>query len=81
MGPGPATDAALHTATKLATGLIVVCSRITPEGMIFPIDPNLRPEGATARWSALWPAISPTTSAGPRPWEFQALLKAPPSGR
>ncbi len=37
--------AALATAGRLAAGLIGVCARSTPEGSIFPVDPNLRPEG------------------------------------
>ena len=37
--------AALTTASRLAAGLIGVCARSTPEGSIFPVDPNLRPEG------------------------------------
>src|SRR3984957_15897120 len=37
--------AALRTATALAAGLIRVCSQSTPEGPLFPLDPNLRPEG------------------------------------
>ena len=45
-------NAALGTASRLAAGLIGVCARSTPEGSIFPVDPNLRPEGRAARWSA-----------------------------
>ncbi len=65
-GAGDET-AALATASRLAAGLIGVCARSTPEGSIFPVDPNLRPEGRQARWSAPWPATGPTTSAGLRP--------------
>jgi len=62
--------AALTTASRLAAGLIGVCARSTPEGSIFPVDPNLRPEGRAGhlayyeRWA--------------KTWEFQALLKARP---
>ena len=38
-------EAALKTATRLATGLIRACDQVTPEGSLFPVDPNLRPEG------------------------------------
>src|SRR6202012_4389044 len=41
----PTDEAALKTATRLATGLIRACERTTPEGSLFPVDPNLRPEG------------------------------------
>ena len=76
---GQDVDAALRTATKLATGLIAVCSRTTPEGMIFPIDPNLRPEGRNG------PLVRTLTShiayyeRWAKTWEFQALLKARPA--
>jgi len=79
MGPGPATDAALHTATKLATGLIVVCSRITPEGMIFPIDPNLRPEGRNGPLVRTLASHIAYYERWAKTWEFQALLKARPA--
>ncbi len=59
--------AALATASRLAAGMIGVCARSTPEGSIFPVDPNLRPEGRNGRWSAPSPATWPTTSGGRRP--------------
>ena len=36
---------ALRTATQLASAMIRVCSDIGPEGSLFPVDANLRPEG------------------------------------
>src|SRR4029077_17270124 len=44
-GAGDANGAALQTATQLAAGMIRVCSQSTREGILFPVDPNLRPEG------------------------------------
>src|SRR6516164_10055441 len=44
--------AALGSASRLAAGLIGVCARSTPEGSIFPVDPNLRPEDAAFRGGA-----------------------------
>ena len=38
-------QAELKAATQLATRMIGVCGEFTPEGTIFPVDPNLRPEG------------------------------------
>ncbi len=80
--------AALATASRLAAGLIGVCARSTPEGSIFPVDPNLRPEVPVD------PNLRPEGRAGPlvrtlashlayyerwaKTWEFQALLKARP---
>jgi [glutamine synthetase] adenylyltransferase / [glutamine synthetase]-adenylyl-L-tyrosine phosphorylase len=70
--------AALTTASRLAAGLIGVCARSTPEGSIFPVDPNLRPEGRAG------PLVRTLTShlayyeRWAKTWEFQALLKARP---
>ncbi len=70
--------AALATASRLAAGLIGVCARSTPEGSIFPVDPNLRPEGRAC------PLVRTLTShlayyeRWAKTWEFQALLKARP---
>jgi len=68
--------AALRTATSLASGMIRVCSASTPEGALFPVDPNLRPEGRDG------PLVRTVTShqayyqRWASTWEFQALLKA-----
>ena len=78
-GPGGDTDAALRTATKLATGLIAVCSRTTPEGMIFPIDPNLRPEGRHGPLVRTLASHIAYYERWAKTWEFQALLKARPA--
>ena len=77
--PGGDTDAALRTATKLATGLIAVCSRTTPEGMIFPIDPNLRPEGRNGPLVRTLASHLAYYERWAKTWEFQALLKARPA--
>ena len=77
--PGADTDAALRTATKLATGLIAVCSRTTPEGMIFPIDPNLRPEGRNGPLVRTLASHIAYYERWAKTWEFQALLKARPA--
>ena len=46
-GPAAGLDdaAALRAASLLAAGLIRVCLQSTPEGPLFPVDANLRPEG------------------------------------
>jgi glutamate-ammonia-ligase adenylyltransferase len=75
---GEDETAALATAGRLAAGLIGVCARSTPEGSIFPVDPNLRPEGRAG------PLVRTLTShlayyeRWAKTWEFQALLKARP---
>jgi glutamate-ammonia-ligase adenylyltransferase len=73
-----ADGAALRTATRLATGLIGVCSRTTPEGAIFPVDPNLRPEGRSGPLVRTLASHVAYYERWAKTWEFQALLKARP---
>ena len=86
-GPGPAVDAkksdataaaALRTATQLASGLIRVCSQSTPEGALFPVDPNLRPEGRQGPLVRTLASHLAYYERWAKTWEFQALLKARP---
>jgi glutamate-ammonia-ligase adenylyltransferase len=81
-GPGPAEDggetAALRTATQLAAGLIQVCSQSTPEGALFPVDPNLRPEGRSGPLVRTLASHRAYYQRWAQTWEFQALLKARP---
>ena len=45
-GPASHDDHAAHAAaTRLAQGMMRACSAVTPEGSIWEVDPNLRPEG------------------------------------
>ncbi len=72
-------DAALRTATLIATGLMRACNETTREGRIWEVDPNLRPEG---RQGALVRTIESHVEYYERwakTWEFQALLKARPA--
>jgi len=82
VGPGPAADggesAALRTATQLAAGLIQVCSQSTPEGALFPVDPNLRPEGRSGPLVRTLASHRAYYQRWAQTWEFQALLKARP---
>src|SRR5262249_20867869 len=70
--------APLRTATRLAGGMIRVCSDAASEEALFPVDPNLRPEGRAG------PLVRTLTShrayyqRWAQTWEFQALLKARP---
>lgn len=68
--------AALAAATSVATALMRACSAATPEGSIWEVDPNLRPEG---RQGALVRTLGSHVDYYERwakTWEFQALLKA-----
>ena len=68
--------AALRTATALASGMIRVCSQSTPEGPLFPVDPNLRPEGRDGPLVRTVASHRAYYERWAKTWEFQALLKA-----
>ena len=70
--------AALRAATQLAAGLIQVCSQSTPEGALFPVDPNLRPEGRNGPLVRTLASHRAYYQRWAQTWEFQALLKARP---
>jgi len=68
----------MRAATRLAAGLIQVCERVTPEGSIFPVDPNLRPEGRNGPLVRTLASHLAYYDRWAKTWEFQALLKARP---
>jgi glutamate-ammonia-ligase adenylyltransferase len=70
--------AALTAASRLAAGIIRVCARSTPEGSIFPVDPNLRPEGRAGPLVRTLASHLAYYQRWAKTWEFQALLKARP---
>jgi [glutamine synthetase] adenylyltransferase / [glutamine synthetase]-adenylyl-L-tyrosine phosphorylase len=76
---GTAEEAALSAATRLAAGTIQVCERTTPEGAIFPVDPNLRPEGRQGPLVRTLASHLAYYDRWAKTWEFQALLKARPA--
>jgi glutamate-ammonia-ligase adenylyltransferase len=65
-------------ASKLAAGIIDVCGRVTPEGSLFPVDPNLRPEGRSGPLVRTLASHLAYYEKWAKTWEFQALLKARP---
>jgi glutamate-ammonia-ligase adenylyltransferase len=71
-------SAGIRVATRLATGMIAVCERYTPEGSIFPVDPNLRPEGRNGPLVRTLASHLAYYDRWAKTWEFQALLKARP---
>ncbi|HYB85992.1 MAG TPA: bifunctional [glutamine synthetase] adenylyltransferase/[glutamine synthetase]-adenylyl-L-tyrosine phosphorylase [Streptosporangiaceae bacterium] len=75
---GDGDGAALRTATQLAAGLIRVCSQSTAEGILFPVDPNLRPEGRDGPLVRTLASHQAYYDRWAKTWEFQALLKARP---
>ena len=56
--------------------MIQVCERSTPEGSIFPVDPNLRPEGRQGPLVRTLASHLAYYDRWAKTWEFQALLKA-----
>jgi [glutamine synthetase] adenylyltransferase / [glutamine synthetase]-adenylyl-L-tyrosine phosphorylase len=75
---GDGSEGALRTAAQLAAGLIRVCSQSTPEGILFPVDPNLRPEGRDGPLVRTLASHRAYYERWAKTWEFQALLKARP---
>ena len=75
-GQQPGDFAAVQTATALASGLIRVCTQSTPEGQLFPVDPNLRPEGRDGPLVRTVASHRAYYERWAKTWEFQALLKA-----
>ncbi len=73
---GSFDTAGLRTATALAAGLIRVCSQSTPEGPLFPVDANLRPEGRDGPLVRTVASHLAYYQRWAKTWEFQALLKA-----
>jgi [glutamine synthetase] adenylyltransferase / [glutamine synthetase]-adenylyl-L-tyrosine phosphorylase len=68
--------AAVRAATALASAMIRVCSQSTPEGALFPVDPNLRPEGRDGPLVRTVASHRAYYERWAKTWEFQALLKA-----
>jgi glutamate-ammonia-ligase adenylyltransferase len=72
-------QAGIKVATQLATALIGTCEKFTPEGSIFPVDPNLRPEGRNGPLIRTLGSHLAYYDRWAKTWEFQALLKARPA--
>ncbi|MCW2935119.1 MAG: (Glutamate--ammonia-ligase) adenylyltransferase [Actinomycetia bacterium] len=71
-------QAGLRAATQLVTRMMGVCGEFTPEGAIFPVDPNLRPEGRNGPLVRTLASHLAYYDRWAKTWEFQALLKARP---
>ncbi|WP_107772835.1 bifunctional [glutamine synthetase] adenylyltransferase/[glutamine synthetase]-adenylyl-L-tyrosine phosphorylase [Nocardioides sediminis] len=75
---GAEESTALRAATQLASHLMRVCSDHTAEGTIWPVDANLRPEGASGPLVRTLASHRGYYEKWAKTWEFQALLKARP---
>ncbi len=67
---------ALAGATRLAQTLMHACVASTPEGSIWEVDPNLRPEGRNGALVRTLASYEGYYRRWASTWEFQALLKA-----
>ncbi|WP_349345095.1 bifunctional [glutamine synthetase] adenylyltransferase/[glutamine synthetase]-adenylyl-L-tyrosine phosphorylase [Streptomyces rapamycinicus] len=75
---GVEEDEAVRAATRLASRLMRVCSDVTVEGTIWPVDANLRPEGRNGPLVRTLSSHLAYYQRWAKTWEFQALLKARP---
>ncbi|MFC5724073.1 bifunctional [glutamine synthetase] adenylyltransferase/[glutamine synthetase]-adenylyl-L-tyrosine phosphorylase [Streptomyces gamaensis] len=75
---GASESVALQAATRLASGMMRICSDVTPEGTIWPVDANLRPEGRNGPLVRTLSSHLAYYQRWAKTWEFQALLKARP---
>jgi glutamate-ammonia-ligase adenylyltransferase len=66
------------SATRLAAAMIRACSAIGTEEPLFPVDPNLRPEGRAGPLVRTLASHRAYYERWAKTWEFQALLKARP---
>ncbi len=66
----------MRTATQLASAMIRICSDSSAAGTIFPVDPNLRPEGRVGPLVRTVASHRAYYERWAKTWEFQALLKA-----
>jgi [glutamine synthetase] adenylyltransferase / [glutamine synthetase]-adenylyl-L-tyrosine phosphorylase len=67
---------AARVAGRLASELMQICSEHTREGTIWPVDANLRPEGAAGPLVRTLASHRAYYERWAKTWEFQAMLKA-----
>ena len=72
-------DEALAAATRLAQSLMHACGASTPEGSLWEVDANLRPEGRNGALVRTLASYDGYYRRWASTWEFQALLKARPA--
>ncbi|MCD0451029.1 bifunctional [glutamine synthetase] adenylyltransferase/[glutamine synthetase]-adenylyl-L-tyrosine phosphorylase [Actinocorallia sp. API 0066] len=75
---GDDEEAALKAAGKVAAAMIRACSATTPEGALWEVDANLRPEGRSGPLVRTLASHRAYYERWAKTWEFQALLKARP---
>ena len=63
-------------STDLAKAVMQACSAVTPEGVIWEVDPGLRPEGKAGALVRTLESHLDYYQRWAQNWEYQALLKA-----
>lgn len=63
-------------STELAKAVMQACSAVTPEGVIWEVDPGLRPEGKAGALVRTLESHIDYYERWAQNWEYQALLKA-----
>jgi glutamate-ammonia-ligase adenylyltransferase len=76
--PACSADQAVELAGRLVARLTQACSAQTAAGSIWPIDANLRPEGAAGPLVRSLASMERYYTRWAHNWEFQAMLKARP---
>jgi glutamate-ammonia-ligase adenylyltransferase len=71
-------DPADAAASAVAAAMMRICSDVTAEGSIWPVDAALRPEGKAGPLVRTVASHLSYYQRWARTWEFQALLKARP---
>jgi glutamate-ammonia-ligase adenylyltransferase len=75
---GQPEEIALRAANRLAAATMRACSATTPEGSLWEVDANLRPEGKSGPLVRTLASHRAYYERWAKTWEFQALLKARP---
>ncbi|MEO5874128.1 MAG: bifunctional [glutamine synthetase] adenylyltransferase/[glutamine synthetase]-adenylyl-L-tyrosine phosphorylase, partial [Streptosporangiaceae bacterium] len=75
---GQPEETALRAANRLAAATMRACSTTTPEGSLWEVDANLRPEGKSGPLARTLAGHRAYYERWAKTWEFQALLKARP---
>ncbi len=77
--PGTDGDRAAVYANHVAAAYRDALGGVTPEGVAFRVDPDLRPEGKAGPLARSLDAFRAYYDRWAEPWEFQALIKARPA--
>ncbi len=76
---GPAPDSVNDYGQRVAASFMQALGGVTPEGVAFRVDADLRPEGKAGPLARSLDAYASYYDRWAEPWEFQALIKARPA--